>query len=82
MHPLFLPLPVSSPVLSLPMRRVQGLTDRAKPTFNLSLQVRCLNEDVDGSCRNVFRAWGARTQPAEQPLRSDADDCELLLHIP
>lgn len=45
-------------------------------------QVRCLNEDVEGSCRNVFRPWDERTAPVAQPLRSDADDPELLLHIP
>ncbi|KAF8058416.1 PITH domain-containing protein 1 [Scenedesmus sp. PABB004] len=47
--------------------------------------VRCLNEDVEGSCRHVFRAWAARVAPLEPPavpLRSDPDDCELLLHIP
>lgn len=45
-------------------------------------QIRCLNEDVDGSCKNVFKSWSQRTEPTEQPLRSDPDDCELLLHIP
>ncbi|GBF98342.1 hypothetical protein Rsub_11236 [Raphidocelis subcapitata] len=45
-------------------------------------QVHCLNEDVDGSCRNVFRAWDARTAAPEVPLRSDPDDEELLLTIP
>lgn len=45
-------------------------------------QVTCLNEDVAGSCRNVFRAWEARTATVAQPLRSDPDDSELLLHIP
>jgi hypothetical protein len=47
------------------------------------VQVRCLNEQVAGSCRNVFRAWGERMQPATpEPLRSNDDDPELLLHIP
>lgn len=45
-------------------------------------QIRCLNEDVDGSCKNVFKSWSQRTELTEQPLRSDPDDCELLLHIP
>jgi hypothetical protein len=45
-------------------------------------QIRCLNEDVEGSCRAVFRPWAQRTTPPVQPLRSDPDDPELLLHIP
>lgn len=45
-------------------------------------QIRCLNEDVDGSCKNVFKAWAQRTQATDNPLRSDPDDAELLLHIP
>ncbi|KIZ03840.1 hypothetical protein MNEG_4118 [Monoraphidium neglectum] len=46
------------------------------------MTVRCLNEDAEGSCRNVFRPWEARTQPVAQPLRSDPDDEELLLTVP
>ncbi|WIA37737.1 hypothetical protein OEZ86_014615 [Tetradesmus obliquus] len=46
------------------------------------LHIRCLNEDVDGSCKNVFKAWAQRTQATDNPLRSDPDDAELLLHIP
>jgi hypothetical protein len=45
-------------------------------------QVTCLNEDVDGSCRNVFKPWAQRTSPTEAPLRSNEDDPELLIHIP
>lgn len=46
------------------------------------LQVTCLNEAVDGSCKNVFKPWAERTTPTAIPLRSDDDDPELLLHIP
>ncbi len=45
-------------------------------------QIRCLNEEVAGSCRNVFRAWEKRLEPADPPLRSNEDDPELLLHVP
>ncbi|GFR49844.1 hypothetical protein Agub_g11741 [Astrephomene gubernaculifera] len=49
-------------------------------------QVRCLNEQVVGSCRTVLRPWSDRLQPppAPGPLRSNPDDeeQELLLHIP
>ncbi|GLI69848.1 hypothetical protein VaNZ11_014565 [Volvox africanus] len=47
-------------------------------------QVRCLNEQSPGSCRNILRPWHTRLQPLEQPLRSNQDDDEqeLLLHIP
>jgi hypothetical protein len=54
----------------------------APHTPHTTHQIRCLNEDVEGSCRNVFKPWGVRSQPTPQPLRSDADDPELLLHIP
>jgi hypothetical protein len=47
-----------------------------------SLKVRCLNEDVEGSCKNVFKSWSQRSDPTEHPLKSDPDDPELLLHIP
>jgi hypothetical protein len=30
----------------------------------------------------VFRPWPQRTIPLEQPLLSDEDDPELLLHVP
>mmetsp|Transcript_27677 Transcript_27677/g.78261 ORF Transcript_27677/g.78261 Transcript_27677/m.78261 type:complete len:207 (-) Transcript_27677:183-803(-) len=46
------------------------------------LQVSCLNEAVRGSCRNVLKPWHQRAEPTETPLRSNADDAELLLHIP
>lgn len=45
-------------------------------------QVRCLNEDVDGSVRSVFKPWNDRLNPSEITLKSDPDDCELLIHIP
>jgi hypothetical protein len=45
-------------------------------------QIRCLNEDVEGNCKNVFKSWSKRTEPTEHPLKSDPDDAELLLHIP
>jgi hypothetical protein len=46
------------------------------------VQVRCLNEEGDGAAKNVFRPWAERTQPLSQPLRSDPDDPELLVHVP
>ena len=45
-------------------------------------QVRCLNEQVSGSWRNVLKPWHLRLQPTAEPLRSHEDDTELLLHIP
>ncbi|KAF5831916.1 galactose-binding domain-like protein [Dunaliella salina] len=45
-------------------------------------RVRCLNEAVPGSCRNVFKSWEKRLEPTQVPLRSNEDDPELLLHIP
>ncbi|KAI8468825.1 MAG: galactose-binding domain-like protein [Monoraphidium minutum] len=45
-------------------------------------QVRCLNEEADGSCRAVFRPWEQRASAPAAPLRSDPDDSELLLTIP
>ncbi|PNH06335.1 hypothetical protein TSOC_007289, partial [Tetrabaena socialis] len=47
--------------------------------------VRCLNEAVVGSCRNVLRPWHTRLQEVAVPLRSNSDEeeeAELLLHIP
>ncbi|KAL6753494.1 DUF1000-domain-containing protein [Haematococcus lacustris] len=44
--------------------------------------VRCLNEELAGSCQAVFRPWAQRLQPAVPPLRSNAGDPELLLHVP
>lgn len=46
------------------------------------LQVRCLNEREAGSAKNVFKPWEQRAQPTEHPLRSNADDTELLIHVP
>jgi hypothetical protein len=68
-------LPASPSDASAPRRAAPS---RTAPTP----QVRCLNEDAEGSCRNVFRPWEARTQPVAQPLRSDPDDEELLLTVP
>lgn len=45
-------------------------------------QVRCYNERLAGSCRGVFRPWSERLNFSVQPLESDEDDPELLLHIP
>ncbi len=45
-------------------------------------QVRCLNEQEDGSAQNVFKAWEKRTQPTDHPLRSHEGDSELLVHVP
>ena len=44
-------------------------------------QVRCLNEEAEGSCRHVFKPWHERLQVGPA-LRSDEDDPELLLHVP
>jgi len=41
----------------------------------------CLNERDRGSSQNVFRAWDDRLRRIDNPLRSDDDDPELLLHI-
>jgi hypothetical protein len=47
------------------------------------LQVTCLNEQSEGSCRSVFKAWDQRTCFSSEPLTSCLDDdAELLLHIP
>lgn len=45
-------------------------------------KVRCLNELAPDSCQRVFRPWAERNTPLENPLRSNDDDPELLLHIP
>ena len=47
-----------------------------------SVQVSCLNEESQGSCKRVFKSWGERTNFTEDPLRSCEGDEELLLHIP
>mmetsp|Transcript_7334 Transcript_7334/g.14457 ORF Transcript_7334/g.14457 Transcript_7334/m.14457 type:complete len:208 (+) Transcript_7334:73-696(+) len=50
---------------------------------NITLdKVRCLNEEMPGSCKNIFRPWSERTKPLDSPLSSPDDDDELLLHIP
>lgn len=47
------------------------------------LQVTCLNEQSEGSCRSVFKPWDQRTCFSSAPLKSCLDDdAELLLHIP
>jgi hypothetical protein len=43
--------------------------------------IRCLNEQLDGSCKNVFRPWSERLSPVSTPLRSNEDDTELLIHV-
>eukprot|EP00951_Prasinocladus_malaysianus_P047446 scaffold650490_cov34-Prasinocladus_malaysianus.AAC.1 len=45
-------------------------------------QVSCLNEEDQGSCKNVFKPWHERSTPTESPLRSNDDDAELLIYIP
>lgn len=45
-------------------------------------RVHCLNEATDGSCRKVFKPWSQRTEPTSEPLQSNDDDPELLLHVP
>lgn len=54
----------------------------AHPHTRCLPQVRCLNEQVSGSGRNVLKPWHQRLQPTAEPLRSNEDDTELLLHIP
>ena len=42
-----------------------------------------MNEHEEGSARRVFKPWDARTEPTlPQPLRSNEDDPELLIHVP
>ncbi len=45
-------------------------------------QVRCLNEQRLGSSLGVFRPWELRLQQLAQPLQSNEDDTELLVHVP
>lgn len=47
-----------------------------------ALQVRCLNEQEPGSAARVFKPWDKRMEPTENPLRSNEDDSELLIHVP
>jgi PITH domain len=44
--------------------------------------VRCLNEATENSAQGVFRAWDKRLDAPENPLESNEDDPELLLHVP
>ena len=46
------------------------------------MQVRCLNEETEGSCRHIFRPWDQRLSTSGPVIRSDPDDPELLLHVP
>ncbi len=46
------------------------------------MQVRCLNEAVDGSCQKVFKPWDRRLDFSGPTLRSDEDDPEILIHVP
>lgn len=48
----------------------------------LLLQLRCLNEQQAGSVVRVFKPWEQRLQPTAEPLRSNDDDPELLVHVP
>ncbi|CAI5506567.1 unnamed protein product [Closterium sp. Naga37s-1] len=48
----------------------------------LGLQVRTLNEAVEGSAEGVFRSWEDRMTFPSQPLDSNEDDPELILFIP
>lgn len=50
--------------------------------FGANAQVRCLNEAVDDSAKGIFRAWDKRLDSDAEPLESNEDDPELLLHIP
>ena len=50
--------------------------------LGLAQQVRCLNEAVEGSCRQVFKPWERRLEAGGPVLSSEEDDPELLLHIP
>ena len=42
--------------------------------------LQCLNEEVDGSCKKIFRSWDDRLN-RDYEVRSDADQ-ELLFNIP
>ncbi|KAG1670383.1 hypothetical protein FOA52_000143 [Chlamydomonas sp. UWO 241] len=45
-------------------------------------RVRCLNEQDPGSAARVFKPWEQRSEPTVNPLRSNEDDPELLIHVP
>ena len=45
-------------------------------------QVHCLNEAAEGSCTNIFKPWSERMVPTLEPLCSNDDDPEILLHVP
>ena len=42
--------------------------------------IQCLNEEVDGSCKKIFRPWDDRLNRAYE-VKSDVDQ-ELLFNIP
>ncbi|KDD71474.1 hypothetical protein H632_c4952p0, partial [Helicosporidium sp. ATCC 50920] len=44
--------------------------------------VRCLNEEVEGSCRHVFKPWSDRLQRTGPVLKSQPEDTDLLIHVP
>ena len=46
------------------------------------MQVQCLNEAIQGTCKEVFKPWSKRLEPSDPPLESNENDPELLLHVP
>ena len=57
--------------------------DDEPSTHPLIIQVRCLNEQEQGSAQRVFKPWEQRSQPTlPRPLRSNVDEPELLIHVP
>lgn len=44
--------------------------------------MRCFNEAEQGLCQNIFKPWHRRLDTEGPSLRSNADDPELLLHVP
>jgi hypothetical protein len=44
-------------------------------------KVRALNEEVAGSCKELFRSWEERLD-FSKCCKSDDDDPELIIHVP
>lgn len=74
--------PCTANVVRPPLERTEQVKVFSFCKWVLKLQVRCLNEAVEGSARGVFRAWDQRLDDTGNPLESNEDDPELLLHIP
>ena len=48
----------------------------------LPLQIRVLNSAESSSTSEVFRSWAKRLEEPLNPLLSNDDDPELLIHVP